>query len=79
MSNLSEAELKDLQDAVSSLNETNKQIQNYSFAVYKASQLREQFEAKLQGMYMNASEKYNNGNPIDLNIETGEIKETEEK
>lgn len=76
---LNDKELKTLQSNVEKVNALNKQVLDYSFAQFKACQLKDEAENTLRKYYEKLSKKYNNGNPIELNIETGEYSVEEEK
>jgi hypothetical protein len=81
MANLTDKEKEQLNKSVETVNALNKQVLDYSMAQYKACQLKDQAEQSLQSNYEELSKKYNDGNPIQINIETGEwsaVKETKE-
>lgn len=81
MANLTDKEKERLNKSVETVNALNKQVLDYSVAQYKACQLKDQAEQSLQSNYEELSKKYNDGNPIQINIETGEwsaVKETKE-
>tara|TARA_R110002012_G_scaffold63705_2_gene167535 strand:+ start:111 stop:359 length:249 start_codon:yes stop_codon:yes gene_type:complete len=82
MANLTDKEKEVLNKNVETVNALNKQVLDYSMAQFKACQLKDQAEQTLQSNYEELSNKYNEGNPIQINIESGEwsaVKETEEK
>lgn len=79
MAKLNEKELAKLNENVQRINDLNKQLLDYSFAQFKAAQLKDEAEKTLGKYYESLSEKYNDGNPINLNIETGEISPVEEE
>ena len=81
MANLTDKEKEGLNKSVETVNALNKQVLDYSVAQYKACQLKDQAEQSLQSNYEELSKKYNDGNPIQINIETGEwsvVEETKE-
>jgi uncharacterized protein involved in exopolysaccharide biosynthesis len=81
MANLTDKEKERLNKSVETVNALNKQVLDYSVAQYKACQLKDQAEQSLQSNYEELSKKYNDGNPIQINIETGEwsvVEETKE-
>lgn len=81
MANLTDKEKEKLNKSVETVNALNKQVLDYSVAQYKACQLKDQAEQSLQSNYEELSKKYNDGNPIQINIETGEwsvVEETKE-
>jgi uncharacterized protein involved in exopolysaccharide biosynthesis len=81
MANLTDKEKEQLNKSVETVNALNKQVLDYSVAQYKACQLKDQAEQSLQSNYEELSKKYNDGNPIQINIETGEwnvVEETKE-
>jgi hypothetical protein len=79
MAKLSDPELTYLNQIVENVNALNKQVLDYTFAQFKACQLKDAAEKKLAEFYNETAEKYNNGNPIDLNIETGIVEPAKEK
>jgi uncharacterized protein involved in exopolysaccharide biosynthesis len=81
MANLTDKEKERLNKSVETVNALNKQVLDYSVAQYKACQLKDQAEQSLQSNYEELSKKYNDGNPIQINIESGEwsvVEETKE-
>ena len=78
MANLTDKEKEQLNKSVETVNALNKQVLDYSVAQYKACQLKDQAEQSLQSNYEELSKKYNDGNPIQINIETGEWSVVEE-
>jgi uncharacterized protein involved in exopolysaccharide biosynthesis len=78
MANLTDKEKERLNKSVETVNALNKQVLDYSVAQYKACQLKDQAEQSLQSNYEELSKKYNDGNPIQINIETGEWSVVEE-
>ena len=81
MANLTDKEKERLNKSVETVNALNKQVLDYSVAQYKACQLKDQAEQSLQSNYEELSKKYNDGNPIQINIETGKwsvVEETKE-
>ena len=78
MANLTDKEKEQLNKSVETVNALNKQVLDYSVAQYKACQLKDQAEQSLQSNYEELSKKYNDGNPIQINIETGEWSAVEE-
>ena len=81
MANLTDKEKERLNKSVETVNALNKQVLDYSVAQYKACQLKDQAEQSLQSNYEELSKKYNDGNPIQISIETGEwsvVEETKE-
>ena len=78
MANLTDKEKERLNKSVETVNALNKQVLDYSVAQYKACQLKDQAEQSLQSNYEELSKKYNDGNPIQINIETGEWSAVEE-
>ena len=81
MANLTDKEKERLNKSVETVNALNKQVLDYSMAQYKACQLKDQAELSLRSNYEELSKKYNEGNPIQINIETGEwsvVEETKE-
>ena len=81
MANLTDKEKEQLNKSVETVNALNKQVLDYSVAQYKACQLKDQAEQSLQSNYEELSKKYNDGKPIQINIETGEwsvVEETKE-
>ena len=78
MANLTDKEKEQLNKSVETVNALNKQVLDYSVAQYKACQLKDQAEQSLQSNYEELSKKYNDGNPIQINIESGEWSVVEE-
>jgi uncharacterized protein involved in exopolysaccharide biosynthesis len=78
MANLTDKEKERLNKSVETVNALNKQVLDYSVAQYKACQLKDQAEQSLQSNYEELSKKYNDGNPIQINIESGEWSVVEE-
>jgi hypothetical protein len=79
MAKLSDKELAYINQVVENVNALNKQVLDYTFAQFKACQLKDVAEKKLAEFYNETAEKYNDGNPIELNIETGVVEPTKEK
>ena len=72
--NINDKELKQLQVDVKTLNELNQQVTNYTKAQYKACQLAEQAEEKLQKFYDKLNKKYNKeGKAMSVNTQNGEL------
>jgi hypothetical protein len=73
MAKLSDKELAKVNEIVQSVNALNKQVLDYSFAQFKACQLKDAAEQRLGEFYNEMAGKYNDGKPMDLNIETGVV------
>ena len=74
MANLNDKELSKLQEDLKLISELNQQIANYTKAQFKACQLVDEAEDKLQKFYAKLEKKYNKeGKIMKLNTQDGVI------
>ena len=79
MATLNEKEKSALDKKIETINALNRQILDYTKAQYKACELQDEAEKSLQAFYEKLSKKYNKGNAIQINIESGEVTPVEDK
>lgn len=79
MATLNDKEKAALEKKIETINALNRQILDYTKAQYKACELQDEAEKSLQEFYEKLSKKYNEGNPISINIENGEVSPIEDK
>ncbi len=61
------------------INALNRQIVDYTKAQYKACELQDEAEKVIARVLWKTIKKYNEGNPISINIENGEVSPIEDK
>ena len=79
MATLNDKEKAALDKKIETINALNRQILDYTKAQYKACELQNQSEEDLQIYYEKLSKKYNEGKPISINLENGEVSPIEDK